>query len=145
MHRSIPTKMRRRIPPPAKRLRFIFDDEWQPLVRLEEYHASGLGITAARKLVEQQRQQHYAAQPNQPDPYWTPHGRLVFDWRQTLPRSFGCASATELYEDFIRWACEWEGIDPAEFTQTRWGRIMNRYIPKRRTNRGVVYDGVSLP
>ena len=137
-------KMRRRNPPPSKLLRCIFDREWQPLVRLEEYHASRLGITAARKLVEQQRQQHYAVQPNQPDPYWTPHGRLVFDWLQTL-RKTGSTSATELYEDFIRWAVEWEDIDPAEFTQTRWGRIMNHYVSKRRTNQGVVYDGLSLP
>ncbi len=126
-------------------LRFIFDDEWQPLVRLEDLYRSGLGKTAVRKLVEQQRQLHFAAQPNHPDPYWTPHGRLISDWLETLPRSFGCASATELYEDFIRWARDWEDIDPVEFTHTRWGRLMNDWVPKRRTNRGVVYDGVSLP
>jgi len=136
--------MRRTIPPPRKRLRFIFDREWQPLVRLEEYHASRLGITAARKLVEQQRQQHYAAQPKQPDPYWTPHGRLVYDWLQTLAQS-GSAGSTELYKDFIRWAGEWAGIGPKDFTQTRWGRLMNYWIPDRRTNCGIVYDGVSLP
>lgn len=138
------TKMRRRNPPPCKRLRFIFDREWQPLVRLEEYHASGLGIIAARQLVEEQRQQHYTAQPNQPDPYWRWDGRLVYDWLQTLRKS-GSTSATELYEDFIRWAGEWENIDPDEFTQTRWGRLMNDWVSKRRTNQGVVYDGVSLP
>lgn len=137
-------KMRRRNPPPSKRIRFIFDREWQPLVRLEEYHASGLRIIEARKLVEQQRTQHYAAQPNQLDPYWTPHGRLVSDWLDTL-RKTGSTSATELYKDFIRWASEWEDIDPAEFTHTRWGRIMNNWVPKRRMNHGVVYDGVSLP
>ena len=128
-------------------LRFIFDDEWQPLVRLEEYHRSGLGITKARELAEQQRQQHckQLSDKSAGDPYWTPHGRLVFDWLQTLPRSFGCASSTELYNDFICWAGEWAGVDPADFTQTRWGRLMNRWIPDRRTNRGIVYDGVSLP
>ena len=126
-------------------LRFIFDDQCQPLVRVEELYRSGLGKTAVRQLVEAQRKLHYAAQPNQPDPYWTPHGRLVFDWLQTLPRSFGCASSTELYNDFICWAREWEGVNPPEFTHTRWGRLMNHWVQDRRTNRGIVYDGVSLP
>ena len=124
-------------------LRFIFDDEWQPLVRLEEYHRSRLGITKARELAEEQRQQHYAQGSNR-DPHGTWHGRLVSDWLDTLLKT-GSTSATVLYEDFIRWAREWEGIDAAEFSQTRWGRLMNEWVAKRRTNQGVVYDGVSLP
>ena len=145
MNSSTCNKMRRTIPPPHKRLPFIiFDDEWQPLVRLEELYRSGLGKTAVRQLVEEQRTLHSAAQPKQPDLYWRWDGRLVHDWLETL-RKTGSTSATELYEDFVRWAGEWSNIDPAEFTQTRWGRIMNHYVSKRRTNQGVVYDGVSLP
>lgn len=134
--------MQRTIPPPHKRLRFIFDDEWQPLVRLEEYHRSRLGITKARDLAEEQRQLHYAQGSNR-DSHGTWHGRFVFDWLQTLPQN-GSTSATELYEDFLNWMSEWTDADPAEFTQTRWGRIMNHWVSKRRTNSGIVYDGISL-
>ena len=134
------TQMRRTIPPPSKHVRFIFDEEWQPLVRLEEYHQSGLGITAARKLVEQQRAFHYKAEPNKSDPFWTPDGRLVYDWTQTLSRK-GSARATELYLDFLRWA----ELKPDEFNQTKWGRLMLHWTHKRRRGQGIVYVGISLP
>ena len=124
-------------------IRFVFDNQWQPLVRLEDYHRSGLGITKARELVEQQRRQLQANGATR-DPYHTWHGRIVADWLDTLPTS-GSTSATMLYEDFIRWAVEWENVDPADFSQTMWGRIMNGCVTKRRTNSGIVYDGVSLP
>ena len=143
MNISTCKKMRRTNPPPHKRLRFIFDDEWQPLVRLEEYHRSRLGIVKARELAEKQRQLHYAQGSNR-DPHRTWHGRLVSDWLDTLPKT-GSTSATVLYEDFIGWVGEWEDIDPADFTQTRWGRLTKGWVPWRRTNQGVVYDGVSLP
>lgn len=128
-------------------IRFVFDGESQPLVRVEDLFRSGLGKTAVRKFVEQARQRHYDAQssPAAGDPYWTRHGRLVSDWSQSLPQ-VGSANASELYNAFIRWAGEWEPqFDAADFSQTRWGRIMNYWYRKRRTSAGIVYDGISLP
>ena len=99
-----------------------------------------MGIRALRQLAEEQRQVHYSAEPDKSDPYWTPDGRLVYDWLQTLPRK-GSAPARKLYLHFLRWASVEEEI----FTETRWGRMMLPRVVKRRTNGGIVYEGISLP